>query len=94
MMRYYKIVKDGIIPCIGTGEDGTEITKDEYDTIMSVILSRPNDTKIIGYRLKENLDWEPYEKDPARESDGLLKDEFADEDYAEAGKILMGKNSA
>lgn len=52
-MKYYKIVEDGIIPCIGTGEDGTEIMKDEHNTIMSVILSKPNDTKIVGYRLKE-----------------------------------------
>ena len=40
-MRYYKIVKDGKLLLIGTGEGGEEITKEEYDTLKEEIRNTP-----------------------------------------------------
>ncbi len=56
---YYKQIEDGYIMAIGTG-GGIEITEDEYNTILSVIYSKPPSTDVLSYRLKEDLTWEPY----------------------------------
>lgn len=59
-MRLYKIVSDGYIISIGTGAAGEEITKDEYNAIMSAIKSAPTAPEGYSYRLTESLDWELY----------------------------------
>lgn len=61
---FYKITESDYITAIGKGDSGEEITKAEYDEILSVIRNKPQDTETIGYRLKTDLTWESYEKEP------------------------------
>lgn len=71
-MRYYKNIDNGYITAIGTGGGGTEITEDEYTTIMSVIQGKPPRTETTDFYLKEDLTWEEYERidpDPPEELD-------------------------
>lgn len=60
-MRYYKMIKDGYILGVGTGAGGVEITKEEYDEILTLVRNKP--TAEAGYdnRLKEDLTWELVE---------------------------------
>lgn len=83
-MRFYKIIDNGYILRIGTGLDGTEITETEYNEIMSAIQNRPQATETTDYRLKTDLTWESYEREPDPEP------EPEDSDKAEAYDILMG----
>ena len=39
-MRYYKITSEDEVIAIGTGPGGTEITKSEYNTILTEILEK------------------------------------------------------
>lgn len=82
-MRYYKIIENGYILAIGTGLDGVEISKEEYDTIMTVITNPPG--KVYGYTpmLREDLTWEMVECD---EPD-VNEEEISDE---EALNIILG----
>lgn len=61
-MRYYKHIDSGYIIAIGTGGGGTEITEQEYNTILPVIKNKPLRTDSTDYHLKENLTWEEYER--------------------------------
>ena len=63
---------------------GKEITEADYNHIKAIIDSRPAAPDGYGYRLTESLEWELYELPPAEE------DAATDEEYAEAGKILLG----
>ena len=45
---------------IGTGAGNTEITEEEYNSILSLIQSRPQ-ADVKGYRLKTDLTWEEYD---------------------------------
>ena len=81
-MRYYKNVNNGYITIIGTGFGGEEITEEEYNTILSVIHSKPPATETTDYRLREDLTWEEYHIDPP--------DPDPDIDDAELLNILMG----
>ena len=63
-MRYYKIVENGYISSIGTGGGGTEITETEYNEILSAIRNKPPRDGSIDYRLKADLTWEQYEREP------------------------------
>ena len=67
-MRYYKIIEDGYVLSIGTGSGGSEITKEEYEDIISVIRSAPTAESGYQYRLKADLTWElveaPVDTDP------------------------------
>lgn len=83
-MKYYKRIEDDYISAIGVNIGGTEITETEYNEILSVIQNKPQDTDAIGYRLKTDLTWESYEKEPEPDP------EPTDDDYATAGRILMG----
>ena len=67
--RFYKIENSGYIDMIGTGGGGVEITEPRYNEILSVVQSKPKDTETIGYRLKTDLTWEQYEKEPMSEPD-------------------------
>lgn len=62
-MMYYKIVDNDYIVAIGKGNQGTEITPEEYDNIMSIIKSAPHEDG-KGYRLKTDLTWESYDVEP------------------------------
>ena len=60
-MRYYKTIIDGYIKTVGEGIIGTEITEEEYNTILATIQSRPTPPEGKGYRLKADLTWELYD---------------------------------
>lgn len=82
-MRYYKIIESGYIAGIGTGGGGTEITQEEYNTIMGVIQEKPTGTATTDYRLKEDLTWEEYELPPEPVNPEI--------DDTEALNIIMGR---
>lgn len=82
-MRYYKQLADAYIVAIGTGPGGTEITEAEYNSILAVILNRPQ-AKGKGYHLRENLEWEEYDLPEEPKADD---EEISDE---EALNILLG----
>ena len=63
-MKYYKIISDGYILAIGTGNGGTKITESEYNEILAVIHAKPTRTDTTDYRLREDLTWEAYEIEP------------------------------
>ena len=74
-MRYYKIVQDGYIPMIGTGRGGTEISKEEYDYLLSIFYSMPIPPYGYSYRLREDLTWEEYVPpvaEPTEEENGYM----------------------
>ena len=81
-MRFYKKFDDGYILGIGTGAGGTEISEAEYGEILTAIQDRPEETATIGYRLKTDLAWESYEKEPEPEPTEI--------DETEAFNILIG----
>lgn len=85
-MIYYKQLTSDVayIIAVGTGYGGTEITKTEYDNILSAIRSRPSESG-KGYRLKTDLTWEEYDLPP--EPDPSDDDELSDKD---ALSILLG----
>ena len=83
-MRYFKRIDSDYITMIGMGDGGTEITETEYDSILSVIRNKPEETALIGYRLKGDLTWEQYEKEPEEEPEPT-SDEILD--------ILLGGDS-
>lgn len=79
---YYKHIEDDYITCIGTGIGQTEITRDEYDHILAVILSSPTAEAGYQYRLRTDLTWELVEL-PHDIDDPDLSD-------AEAMDIILG----
>ena len=81
-MRYFKQTNSGYILSIGTGKGGAEITESEYTETITVIQNRPQETPTTGYKLKEDLTWEPYEKEPEPEPSEI--------DETEAFNILIG----
>ncbi len=74
-MRYYKSIKNGYLLTIGTGAGYEEITKEEYESILSVIRSCPTAESGFEYRLKADLTWELYELPPV-EDEQISADEF------------------
>lgn len=83
-MRYYKLIENGYITAIGTGGGGTEITEQEYNTIMAVIQNKPPRTETTDYHMKEDLTWEEYERIDPVEPEEL--------DPEEAMNILLGRD--
>ena len=73
-LRYYKVVSDGYIVSVGTGNGGTEIIESEYTTIMSVIQNRPDG----DYALKEDLTWEIVSDVTGPEEEELSPEEIAE----------------
>ncbi len=63
-MRYYKVITDNYIVRIGTGKGGQEISSQEYENILGMINRKPEPTDTTGYRLRADLTWEAYEKEP------------------------------
>lgn len=57
---HYKIVKNGYIHAIGIGSGGTQITAEEYNTIMDTINHAPTPAEGYGIRLCSDLAWEIY----------------------------------
>lgn len=78
-MRYFKAIENGYILAVGTGPGNTEITVDEYSTILKTIQGRPTPQDGKDYRLTESLEWEEYDK-PIEEVD----EEATEADYQAA----------
>lgn len=82
-MRYYKSTSDDIVLCISTMDaDGNgNITEVEYTVLSEMIAEMPE-----GKRIRGNGDGTySYEDAPS-----MPDPEPTDEDYAAAGRILMG----
>ena len=60
-MRYFKLLTDGYISFIGTGNGGTEMTEAEYNNILGIIRNGPTAQGNYSYRLKSDLTWERWE---------------------------------
>ena len=63
----YKQIEDNILIAIGEskaiGENQTEITEEEYNAILSVIASKPEDTESIIYKLHaDTLEYVGYDR--------------------------------
>ena len=76
---YYKIADENHIILIGTGNGGIVITKEEYETILSIIKNRPVAEEGYVYKLRTDLTWELCEV-PAVEDDA----EATEEDFLAA----------
>ena len=64
---YYKTIEDNILIAIGTSSaivgNQIEITADEYNNILSVIASKPEDTETIIYKLHaDTLEYVAYDR--------------------------------
>lgn len=77
-MRYYKIIESGYITGIGTGGGGEDITVAEYEEILTAIRNKPTESETVGYRLKTDLTWEQYEKEPEPEDDTAYPEDIAE----------------
>lgn len=73
---YYKIITNGYITVIGTGNGGIEITEEEYSFLLDHIRNCPKAPEGYGYRLKEDLTWELYELPIIPEDDEISSDEL------------------
>ena len=63
----YKYIEENILVAIGEskaiGENQTEITSEEYNNILSIIQTKPEDTETTIYKLNaETLEYEPYDR--------------------------------
>lgn len=64
---YYKEIEYNILIAIGEskviGENQTEITAEEYNNILSVIASKPEDTESVIYKLHaDTLEYVAYDR--------------------------------
>ena len=64
---YYKQIEENILVAIGVSkaiwENQTEITEEEYNAILSVIASKPEDTETIIYKLhSDTLEYVAYDR--------------------------------
>ena len=80
MEQYFKIVEEGYISLVGTGSSDNAITREEYETILSVIHNRPTAQPGYTYKLRTDLTWELCEAPPAPKEDP----EATEEDYLAA----------
>ena len=85
-MRYYKRIENGYIVSIGTGPGATEITEADYNQILQTVEDKPTETATMGYRLKTDLTWESYEREPPAESDS---DEMSEDEILAAIQEAM-----
>ena len=79
MDKYFKIIEDGYITLVGTGGGDGEITREEYETILSVIHNRPTAQPGYTYKLRTDLTWQLCEM-PVVE----IEEEATEEDYLAA----------
>lgn len=79
--RYYKLIENGYFLGVGIGNVGIEITKEEHDSLLEIILNHPEVEVGYGYCLKEDLTWERTEPIPVEE-------EATETDYQDALESL------
>lgn len=80
METYFKRTEGDYIALIGIGNDAEEISREEYETILAVINSRPTAEPGYTYKLRTDLTWELCEVPPVPEEDL----EATEEDYLSA----------
>lgn len=80
MTGYFKIVSDGFVLGVGTGNGGTQITPEEYQSISELIKNRPSAASGYTYMLTEALEWQLVELPPVPPVD----DPATPEDYEDA----------
>lgn len=77
-MRYFKIVENGYIICIGQGNTGTEISKTMYNKIFRIIQNKPVPPEGKDYKLRDkDLEWEEYTPEPEPEPEKILNGDEA-----------------
>lgn len=64
---YWKSIENNILVCVGTssaiGESQTEISETEYNNILSIIQTKPEDTETIIYKLHaDTLEYVAYDR--------------------------------
>ena len=88
----YKETEENILISIGDssaiGENQTEITQAEYDSIMDIIRNKPEDTEEVVYKLNaDTLTYDEYPAPPAPETNpyGIDNDTYNQiiNDYAD-----------
>lgn len=80
MEKYFKLIEDNYIVLVGTGSGEVEISREEYELILTVIKNRPVAEAGFDYRLKTDLTWELCEVPPIPEEDM----EATEDDYRDA----------
>lgn len=92
-MRKYKEIENGIIVSIGESlTNGTTISDEEYNTILSKIHNKPIADSGYDYQLKSDLTWELFEV-PAVDDEqkhSYTKDELMQMTNTELEIILAG----
>lgn len=58
MEQYFKLIEDGYIVLVGTGVGDNEISREEYENILSTINNRPTAEPGYTYKLRTDLTWE------------------------------------
>lgn len=76
-MRYYKKLENDYLYAIGTGPGGEEITREEYENIVSIIRNRPTADAGYQYRLKADLTWELTEAPALEDAEATQEDYIA-----------------
>lgn len=74
---YGKYINDNYIVGVGTGAGtGSEITEDEYNTILDKINNRPTAPEGFTYRLTTALEWELVELPPIVENNEEFEEDI------------------
>ena len=77
-MKYCKITENGYIVCVGTDISVEEITREEYDHILSVIQSAPKAENGFLYKLRTDLTWEMVDAPPIDPDPEITEEEALD----------------
>lgn len=83
MGKYFKLIENDHIILISTGSGDGEISREEYETILSAIRKRPVSEPGYVYKLRTDLTWELCEVPPIEEADEEIPD-------SEALSIILG----
>lgn len=84
-MRYFENHNANYITTFGKAVHGGEtITEERYTALVDIMGNAPQETDTTGYRLRTDLTWEPYEKEPIPDPS---QEELSD---FEAIEILLG----
>lgn len=86
-MRYFKIITDGVVAAIGTGNIGEEISDSEYIKILNLVDNCPDSPSGYQYVLTEDLNWKLCEmQDEPIEGEDMTETEMKAKGY----DILVG----
>ena len=87
MEKYFKNIEGDYLVAISTSTGNEEITKEEYENILSIIRSCPIPEPGSMYKLRADLSWELCDAPPVDEdTDAMIEDYLAA--LAELGVIV------